>query len=121
MLLYLAAALIVVTSLAHSYLGERYLLMRLLRRQEQLPRLFGGTAFTAGTLRFAWHLTTLVWWGMAYLIALAAQRPLGSADVLNTFGVVALLSAALPLFFTRGRHLSWLPLLVVAALLFLVQ
>ena len=47
-----AAALIWLTGLAHSVLGERYLLMRLFRREEVLPRLLGSTAFTAGTLRF---------------------------------------------------------------------
>jgi hypothetical protein len=51
--LYVAAALMVGVGIAHSVLGERYILMRLFRRGE-LPRLFGGTEFTARTLRFAW-------------------------------------------------------------------
>lgn len=53
-----AAIAIYVTGIAHSYLGERYILTRLFRRDD-LPRLFGGTAFTTATLRFAWHLTTI--------------------------------------------------------------
>lgn len=55
-MLYLAALLVLATGIAHSYLGERYILIRLFRRSD-LPKLFGGTAFTVGTLRFAWHLT----------------------------------------------------------------
>lgn len=51
-MLLIAAILVVLTGIAHSYLGERYILVRLFRR-EGLPRLFGGTAFTVGTLRFA--------------------------------------------------------------------
>jgi len=48
--LYLAALLAFVVGLAHSLLGERYILRRLIRRDD-LPKLFGETAFTARTLR----------------------------------------------------------------------
>ena len=66
-LLYLfAAALTFGVGLAHSVLGERYILIRLFRRQD-LQKLFGGTAFTARTLRLAWHVTTVAWWGAAAL------------------------------------------------------
>lgn len=51
-MLYTAAFLIFATGLAHSVLGERYLLARLFQR-ENLPKLFGGTSLTIGTLRFA--------------------------------------------------------------------
>jgi len=49
--LYVAALLVVATGMAHSYFGERYLLMRLFRRND-LPKLFGSTDFTVRTLRF---------------------------------------------------------------------
>ena len=63
-LLDLAAALVVALGLAHSFLGERYILQRLLRR-EDLPRLFGSADFTRRTLRFAWHVTSVAWLGLA--------------------------------------------------------
>ncbi|KRC30570.1 hypothetical protein [Acidovorax sp. Root217] len=69
-MLAVAAALIWLTGLAHSFLGERYILIRLLRREDSLPKVLGSTAFTAGTLRFAWHLTTVAWWALAYLVFL---------------------------------------------------
>ena len=116
-MLYLAAALIFVTGIAHSYLGERYILVRLFRRND-LPKLFGGTAFTTGTLRFAWHLTTVAWWSLAYLIVLAAGATPTSADILRAIAVTSLVSGAFPLVFTRGKHLSWIVFFVVAALLF---
>ena len=50
--LYVAAFLIVAVGIAHSYLGERYILIRLFRR-ENLPELFGSAGFTIRTLRFA--------------------------------------------------------------------
>ena len=117
-MLLLASALVFVTGLAHSYLGERYILIRLFRGQ-QLPKLFGGTAFTIGTLRFAWHITTVAWWGIAYLLFLAAQEALSQDQVLTVIGATSLVSAALPIFFTRGKHLSWVVFLLVGALVFL--
>lgn len=119
-MLLLAAALIFLTGAAHSYLGERYILIRLFRR-EDLPRLFGGTAFTIGTLRFAWHLTTVAWWGFAYLAFVASQGAVSTDQVLATVGGVALLSAAFPLYFTRGRHLSWIVFLIVGVLALLAR
>ena len=119
-MLLLAAALIFLTGAAHSYLGERYILIRLFRR-EDLPRLFGGTAFTIGTLRFAWHLTTVAWWGFAYLAFAASQGPVSTDQALATVGGVALVSAAFPLYFTRGRHLSWIVFLIVGVLAFLAR
>ena len=118
MLLTLAALLIFLTGLAHSWLGERYLLRRLFKR-ENLPALLGSTAFTTGTLRFVWHLLTLVWWGMAALVILAVQGPLQTRQVLLVFSAIAALSALFPLVFTRGRHLSWLAFLAIAALLWM--
>ena len=118
--LYAAAAALYLTGLAHSYLGERYILIRLFRRDD-LPQLFGGTAFTIGTLRFAWHLTTVAWWGFAYLAFIASQGPVSTDQVLATVGGVALVSAAFPLYFTRGRHLSWIVFLIVGVLAFLAR
>lgn len=115
-MLLLALALFITTGLAHSYLGERYLLMRLFKRQD-LPKLLGSTAFTIGTLRFVWHLTTVAWWAMAYLVYVAWSGTAGDDQVLAVIGVTSLVSAAFPLYFTRGRHLSWIVFLLIGALL----
>ena len=114
-MLYLAAILILLTGIAHSYLGERYILIRLLRRDD-LPKLFGGTAFTAGTFRFAWHLTTIAWWGFAYMLVAIAGPGLDADHALEVIAAVALVSGFLPLAFTKGRHLSWIVFFLVAAL-----
>jgi hypothetical protein len=113
-----AALLIFLTGCAHSYLGERYILIRLFKR-DGLPKLFGGTEFTAGTLRFAWHITTVAWWAIALLLVFASRGPLSSTVVLQVIAGAAVASAALPLIFTRGKHLSWVVFLLVAALVFL--
>lgn len=115
-MLYLACVLLVLTGLAHSWLGERYLLMRLFKRPD-LPRLFGGTAFTIGTLRFAWHLTTVAWWGLGALVFMAAQGEIDRQQVLTVIGATALVSAVFPIWFTRARHLSWVVFVAVGVLL----
>ena len=94
--------------------------MRLFKR-DNLPKLLGDVAFTKGTLRFVWHLTTVAWWGLAYLVFSAAQSGLPVTLTLRVIAVVALVSGLFPLFFTRGRHLSWIVFFVVGALLWLAS
>ena len=119
-MLLIAAALMFATGLAHSYLGERFILIRLFRRGE-LPKLFGGTEFTRGTLRFAWHITTLAWWGFAALLVIASQRQPTSQDIQMIVAATAAASALLPIIFTRGRHLSWIVFAAVAALAYFAR
>lgn len=119
-MLLLAAALIVLTGLAHSILGERYILVRLFRRP--LPPLFGSDDFTRRTLRFAWHLTTVTWLAFAALLVDASgafDGRWGSASVERGVQILGIGSAAcglLALIGSRGRHLSWVVFLAVAAL-----
>lgn len=113
-----AAAIIFVTGCAHSYLGERYVLTRLFRGGV-LPKLFGGTEFTKGTLRFAWHLTTVAWFAFAAILVLVHVGALSRFAVLAVIAAACVLSAVLPIVFTRGKHLSWVAFLVIAALVWL--
>jgi hypothetical protein len=108
----LAACLCIAVGLAHSYLGERYILIRLFRRTE-LPKLFGGTEFTTRTLRFAWHLTTIAWCGAGALFFQMAQGFISSASVAATLSFVFLVSAGITLVASRGRHLAWPVFLVI--------
>lgn len=113
-----AALLAFAIGLAHSILGERYVLGRLFRRGG-LPRLFGGEEFTRRTLRFAWHITTLAWWGFAGQLALlAAAGPRPEAGLAGTLAdvvaVVFLVSALVAGGASRGRHLSWVVFLAIA-------
>ena len=99
-MLYLAAVLLFLLGLAHSLLGERYILVRLFRR-DNLPRLFGSPEFTVRTLRFAWHITTVAWWGLAALLVAIAQDGFGppetGATVARIIGWTAIISGLLPL------------------------
>lgn len=111
-----AALLIVLLGLAHSVLGERYILRRLFRRQD-LPPLFGSDGFTTRTLRFAWHLTTVVWWGIAVLLlALGSGQVRGALIVL---GATSLASAVVAGLGSRGRHPAWFVFLLIAVAIWL--
>lgn len=114
-MLYLSSGLLVLIGFAHSYLGERYILIRLFRR-EDLPRLFGGDDFTKRTLRFAWHITTLAWWGLAAILLYLARGE-ASPDVIGLIvGVTFTLHFLVSLIGSRGKHLSWIVFLAVALL-----
>lgn len=115
----LAAGLALLLGVAHSYLGERYVLVRLLRRGD-LPRLFGGVEFTKHTLRFAWHLTTVAWTGFAAVLAVQATSAAAPSRVQGqVISATFAASAILALVGSRGRHLSWVVLLAIAALVWL--
>ena len=104
--LYVAAFLTAAVGVAHSVLGERYILIRLFRR-DGLPVLFGGTEFTANTLRFAWHITTLAWFGLASVFALLAEGAANPDNLLLVLGATFGATGVTALAGSRGRHLSW--------------
>jgi hypothetical protein len=111
--LYVGALLAFAVGVAHSVLGERYILTRLFRRDD-LPKLFGSTVFTVRTLRFAWHLTTVAWWGFGAIILLLALQSVSFRSVSWVVAVTFLVSGAISLVASRGRHLSWVAFLAIA-------
>ncbi len=109
-----AAAIVCLLALAHSVLGERFLIRRLLRRDD-LPRLLGSTEFTRNTLRYCWHLTTVIALGLAFLLVQIGAGATAQALV-QTLAFTLLLAAALALVVTRARHLSWVGLLMAGVI-----
>lgn len=109
-------ALTVLLAGVHSYLGERYILIRLFRR-EDLPKLFGGAEFTKRTLRFAWHLTSVAYLGLAAVLALLPSSGGGSPGA-PTQAVAATFAASglVALVGSKGRHLSWIVFFAMAVL-----
>ncbi|MFO0723105.1 MAG: DUF3995 domain-containing protein [Myxococcota bacterium] len=105
----IAATLLFVLGLAHSYLGERLLIGPLIRRPlwpADSPRGLLGQR----TLRFAWHLTSVAWWAMAVLLLWPS---LGAPLVVGVFAIVSGLIAA---FGSRGAHAAWLVFMLIGAL-----
>ncbi len=115
-MLIVAASLTFFIGIIHSYLGEQYILMRLFRR-ENIPRLFGSDAFTKGTLRFAWHITTIAWWGFGLtLLFLAGDLENIKTNILYVISFVFLASGLMSAGFTKGKHLSWAIFFLIAGL-----
>lgn len=116
-ILYIAALLAFAMGVVHSVLGEKYILVRLFRRGN-LPQLFGGTDFTERTLRFAWHVTTIAWWGFAAILIALAHPPIDT----GTLGVIVsgtfLVHFLVAVFGSKGRHLSWIVFLAIGILAF---
>lgn len=109
------AILAVLISVVHSYLGERFILTRLFRGTS-LPHLFGGDRFTRQTLRFAWHLSSIAWVGLAgvmisFTIADPSQSRTAALQVISLTFLIHTLITALA---TRGRHLAWIVYLAIA-------
>lgn len=119
-LLLVAGLLSVLIGIAHSVLGEKLLLGPLFERGD-VPKLLGSTAFARRTLRFAWHMTTVLLVGIGAVVIVLAFSPLDprSAWMLQvlagTFAVCSLLS----LIGARAKHFSWWIFLVIAILLWI--
>jgi hypothetical protein len=114
--LVVAGLLAIGVGLTHSILGEAKLIGPLLRSR-------GGPAFLAvpfarRTLRFAWHLTSVAWWGFAALfLALAAAPPDRTGRlVLHLSAGMFLVTGATTGLATGGRHLAWPLFLAIAGL-----
>lgn len=97
-----ASGLFVVVAVAHSTLGERELVRPLLAQEwsTQIPR-WGAERL----IRFAWHLTTIAWLGLAAITV--------GVEVATTVGVVALVSAIWVAVMLRA-HFAWALFLIAA-------
>lgn len=113
--LHIAAFLIIAIGLAHSYLGERYILIRLFRRND-LPKLFGSSEFTVRTLRFAWHITSLAWCGLAGVLILVAHPPLTTQGLGAVVGGTFLAHGVVAFGGSRGKHYSWVVFLAIGVI-----
>lgn len=114
-LLYISTCLLLLVSVAHSYLGERYILIRLFKRGN-LPKLFGNDDFTKRTLRFAWHLTSVTWIGFAAILLALAEPNFNKLTVLYIIAVTFAIHFIVALVGSKAKHLSWILFAVVSAL-----
>lgn len=110
-LLLVGALLLTIIGLMHSYLGERYVVSRVLALPN-LPKLRGSREYMQSLLRWAWHLTSLAWWGTAVTLVV-----LWLGHGLATVGLVTSLTFALHgliIVVVNHRHPAW-PLFFLAA------
>lgn len=83
-MLWLAAALMVVAGIAHSYLGERGFMQRLLALPG-LPLLRKDRGFTERVIRVIWHAPSLYWAATGVILMILAANP---SNPLRTIGLV---------------------------------
>lgn len=116
LLLYFSALLFAVLAVMHSYLGERFVLMRIFR-VSTLPKLSGSTLYMQRILRLAWHVTSVAWLGLASLVFMLADPPLDTRAVSAAVGITALVSFVIVLVGSRGKHVAaWLMFLIICAI-----
>ena len=115
--LVLAAVLTFGIGVVHSWLGERRLIGPLTapgKRQGMLAK----SVFARQVLRFAWHLTTLAWWGIAAILAVLAMSRIEGAmpTILIIIAVTFFVTGLVTLVSSCGRHLAWLVFFAIAGL-----
>lgn len=114
----LAAAMLAIgIGFVHSYLGEKYILIRLFR--QPLPRLFGDDQFTRQTIRFVWHLLSIAWFGFAAILILLHFGDPSRSSLLNVVGTTFAVTGIIALVASRGRHLSWVVFGIIAFFCFM--
>jgi hypothetical protein len=121
-MLYVAAFLIIVLGLGHSFLGEREILMPLSRNERQ-PAPLGSTEFSTCTPRFVrilrvtWHLLTLAWFAFAVLLLQLARNRLSATNTTQLVGWLFIASGLPLLILTRGKDWKWLVFFLIGGLL----
>jgi hypothetical protein len=120
-MLIISSILTILIGFAHSILGEKYILTPLFRHSD-LPQLLGSDWFTKRTLRFAWHLTTIAWFGYAgILISFSSPASVSPKTiVLMIISIVFLLSSIITGIYTHGKHLAWVVFFIIAICTFYV-
>jgi hypothetical protein len=99
---HICLVVLVVLAVLHSALGERRLLGPLFAAALPRHALPLGRAFTQRTLRFAWHLLSVAWLALAWIVAHEEN-----AAALVPVGATLLASGALAFVVSRGRHFAW--------------
>jgi hypothetical protein len=106
-LLVAAALTTLITAFTHSYFGEKRLIGPLVASNDGVM----ARLLAKQVIRFAWHLTSLLWIGQALLLLRAAMDPrfIDSA-LIGGIGVLHLAVGLIDAIVTRGKHIGW-PLL----------
>ena len=111
-LLMTAAILLVGIGLAHSVIGERLLITPLLA--DRNVRIFNRAPLTKNILRFAWHITTVAWWGIAVAVLDMADKGGTSHLSFFAFEAVFIATGVMILAWTKGKHIAWIVFFAIA-------
>jgi hypothetical protein len=116
----LASGLGLLLCLSHSVMGEMLLISRL--TNEGLPVVGGSTEFARRTLRFTWHLPTVLGCGFCAILlwlALPASAGIDLAFVKHALTLSFAACSLIVLVISRGKHPGWVAFLGVTLLTWL--
>jgi hypothetical protein len=114
-MLWLAAGLMIVAGIAHSYLGERGFLPKLLA-MPGLPLLRRDRGFTERVLRVVWHGLSVYWWSVAVVLAIIAAQPANPLRLIGLTLAATILLTAFACIYSGWRHPAISIFLAAAAL-----
>ena len=108
--LYLSSAVMILTAIAHSIVGEKRLIAPLLSLNIDML-----SGYRSNLVRFAWHFTSL----LMILTACVVAWPGIPIPLLQITGAMWLFAGVGDAILTRGKHIGW-PLLSAAGFLALL-
>lgn len=112
-----AAVLLVLVGAMHSFAGGPRLITPLLR-QKGFPVILGSQRNGRVTLWFGWHALTLFWWALAaVLLTMSVDQDAAGPALLISLAFACGICGLAAIVATRGRHLSWVLFLLLAAIL----
>lgn len=98
---------------------DEKLVLRPLFTRGEVPKLLGSTAFAHRTLRFTWHLTTVLLLGIGAVVVDLALLPPDSTStcVIQVLAATFTACSLLSLIGARAKHFSWWVFRIIAVLL----
>lgn len=108
-----AAAVVIVTLLAHSIVGERRLIAPVLAVDAEITQ----KPLAQAVLRFAWHFTSAIGFVIALLFWRAASSPdVADTVVVATAGAVLFIAGLIDAVWSKFQHIGW-PMLTLSGAL----
>ncbi len=120
----LAGLIAFILGIAHSYLGEKYLIIPILQSEHLISALSGSVGLKKVALRICWHFATIAMWGAATTLVFLSSLPLNQTSIVVariislTFvadTLLVFLTPGLRLIYL-GRHFAWVAFLAIAVL-----
>jgi hypothetical protein len=102
-MLWLASGLMIVAGVAHSYLGERGFMQRLLALPG-LPLLKKDRGFTERVIRVIWHAPSLYWATTGVLLMVLAVNPANPLRMVGLILAATMLAMTIACIYCGWRH-----------------
>lgn len=114
-LFFIVAVVLFMLGIAHSAFGEKLLLIPIAK--EKSVDLFKQKPYMINVMRFAWHITSIAWWGMALIIFDFAKVENPLIFSVHALAGTFTLTGIIILAFSKGLHPAWFFFLAIAGCL----